>query len=215
MIWFGWSYWWIVIDWLIAGIVPVCVLQAFPKTDIMLDNEMQGSGVYNPEMDEPEYCNPQSTSLWELHTLKVHTHTRTHTHTAVNTYNTYTHAYPRYKYLLMYTHWSIHNIHTHTHRCTSRIHTHNAHTHTPYIHSLMGYSSPTPLEPHMSGHGCSHHDLMEWPLTLMYVLVHWGDASVHLYTPVLWSSEYYLLFTRLLFHDLITFNVSQRVQSLE
>ena len=66
----------------------MCVLQAFPKTDIMLDNEMQGSGVYNPEMDEPEYCNPQSTSLWELHTLtypypytRIHTHAHTHTHT--------------------------------------------------------------------------------------------------------------------------------------
>ncbi|XP_012672847.1 nucleolar complex protein 3 homolog [Clupea harengus] len=50
------------------------IMHAFPKTDIMLDNEMQGSGVYNPEMDEPEYCNPQSTSLWELHTLKRHYH---------------------------------------------------------------------------------------------------------------------------------------------
>lgn len=37
----------------------------------MLDNDMQGSGVYLPELDEPEYCNPQNTCLWELHTLKV------------------------------------------------------------------------------------------------------------------------------------------------
>lgn len=49
----------------------VCDVQTFPKCDIMLDNDMQGSGVYLPELDEPEYCNPQNTCLWELHTLKV------------------------------------------------------------------------------------------------------------------------------------------------
>lgn len=49
----------------------MCVVQTFPKCDIMLDNDMQGSGVYLPELDEPEYCNPQNTCLWELHTLKV------------------------------------------------------------------------------------------------------------------------------------------------
>uniref|UniRef100_A0A4W4GM38 Nucleolar complex protein 3 homolog n=1 Tax=Electrophorus electricus TaxID=8005 RepID=A0A4W4GM38_ELEEL len=31
-------------------------------------------GVYLPELDEPEYCNPQNTCLWELHTLKRHYH---------------------------------------------------------------------------------------------------------------------------------------------
>ncbi|XP_063076866.1 nucleolar complex protein 3 homolog isoform X2 [Engraulis encrasicolus] len=50
------------------------IMHAFPKSDIMLDNEMQGSGVYMPELEEPEYCNPQNTSLWELHTLKRHYH---------------------------------------------------------------------------------------------------------------------------------------------
>lgn len=45
--------------------------QTFPKCDILLDNEMQGSGVYLPELDEPEYCNPQNTALWELHLQKV------------------------------------------------------------------------------------------------------------------------------------------------
>ncbi|KAL0180068.1 hypothetical protein M9458_025510, partial [Cirrhinus mrigala] len=44
--------------------------ETFPKCDILLDNEMQGSGVYLPELDVPEYCNPQNTSLWELHLLK-------------------------------------------------------------------------------------------------------------------------------------------------
>lgn len=37
----------------------------------MLDNDMHGSGVFLPELDEPEYCNAQNTCLWELHTLKV------------------------------------------------------------------------------------------------------------------------------------------------
>nr|XP_055032367.1 nucleolar complex protein 3 homolog isoform X1 [Misgurnus anguillicaudatus] len=50
------------------------LLHTFPKCDILLDNEMQGSGVYLPELDEPEYCNPQNTSLWELHLLKRHYH---------------------------------------------------------------------------------------------------------------------------------------------
>ncbi|XP_030630348.1 nucleolar complex protein 3 homolog [Chanos chanos] len=50
------------------------LMHAFPKCDILLDNEMQGSGVYLPELDEPEYCNPQNTSLWELHALKNHYH---------------------------------------------------------------------------------------------------------------------------------------------
>lgn len=54
-------------------IVYVFVVQTFPKCDIMLDNDMQGSGVYLPELDEPEYCNPQNTCLWELHALKVGT----------------------------------------------------------------------------------------------------------------------------------------------
>ena len=54
-------------------------MQAFPKCDLLLDNDGQGSGVYLPELDEPEYCNPQNTSLWELHTLMVGHPTNTHT----------------------------------------------------------------------------------------------------------------------------------------
>ncbi|XP_075697528.1 nucleolar complex protein 3 homolog [Rhinoderma darwinii] len=50
------------------------LLQTFPKTDILLDNESQGSGLYLPELDEPEYCNAQNTALWELHTLQRHYH---------------------------------------------------------------------------------------------------------------------------------------------
>ncbi|XP_055746690.1 nucleolar complex protein 3 homolog [Salvelinus fontinalis] len=50
------------------------LMHTFPKCDILLDNEAQGSGVFLPELDEPEYCNPQNTVLWELHTLKRHYH---------------------------------------------------------------------------------------------------------------------------------------------
>ncbi|KAI1886877.1 hypothetical protein AGOR_G00200310 [Albula goreensis] len=50
------------------------LMHAFPKCDILLDNEAQGSGVYLPELDQPEYCNPHNTALWELHSLKRHYH---------------------------------------------------------------------------------------------------------------------------------------------
>ncbi|CAH2322087.1 nucleolar complex 3 homolog [Pelobates cultripes] len=50
------------------------IMQTFPKTDILLDNESQGSGLYLPELDEPEYCNAQNTALWELHCLRRHYH---------------------------------------------------------------------------------------------------------------------------------------------
>ncbi|XP_036937763.1 nucleolar complex protein 3 homolog isoform X2 [Acanthopagrus latus] len=49
-------------------------LHAFPKCDFLLDNEVQGSGFYLPELDEPEHCNAQNTALWELHTLQRHFH---------------------------------------------------------------------------------------------------------------------------------------------
>ncbi|XP_059803555.1 nucleolar complex protein 3 homolog [Hypanus sabinus] len=50
------------------------LMNSFPKTDILLDSESQGSGLYLPELDEPEYCNAQSTALWELHYLQRHFH---------------------------------------------------------------------------------------------------------------------------------------------
>ncbi|XP_078146909.1 nucleolar complex protein 3 homolog isoform X2 [Centroberyx gerrardi] len=50
------------------------VLHAFPKCDLLLDNEVQGSGFFLPELDEPEHCNPQNTALWELHSLQRHFH---------------------------------------------------------------------------------------------------------------------------------------------
>uniref|UniRef100_A0A3Q3S2L7 Nucleolar complex protein 3 homolog n=1 Tax=Mastacembelus armatus TaxID=205130 RepID=A0A3Q3S2L7_9TELE len=49
-------------------------MHAFPKCDFLLDNEVQGSGFYLPELDEPEHCNAQNTALWELHLLQRHYH---------------------------------------------------------------------------------------------------------------------------------------------
>uniref|UniRef100_A0A671XDV5 Nucleolar complex protein 3 homolog n=1 Tax=Sparus aurata TaxID=8175 RepID=A0A671XDV5_SPAAU len=49
-------------------------MHAFPKCDFLLDNEVQGSGFYLPELDEPEHCNAQNTALWELHALQRHFH---------------------------------------------------------------------------------------------------------------------------------------------
>ncbi|MEQ2310382.1 Nucleolar complex protein 3 [Ameca splendens] len=49
-------------------------MHSFPKCDFLLDNEIQGSGFYLPELDEPEHCNAQNTALWELHTLQRHFH---------------------------------------------------------------------------------------------------------------------------------------------
>ncbi|XP_075390010.1 nucleolar complex protein 3 homolog isoform X2 [Tenrec ecaudatus] len=50
------------------------LMHTFPKTDLLLDNESQGSGVFLPELDEPTYCNAQNTALWELHALRRHYH---------------------------------------------------------------------------------------------------------------------------------------------
>ncbi|XP_062988964.1 nucleolar complex protein 3 homolog isoform X2 [Elgaria multicarinata webbii] len=50
------------------------LMHVFPRTDLLLDNESQGSGLYLPELEEPEYCNAQNTALWELHTLQRHYH---------------------------------------------------------------------------------------------------------------------------------------------
>ncbi|CAD7673074.1 unnamed protein product [Nyctereutes procyonoides] len=49
-------------------------MYTFPKTDLLLDSESQGSGVFLPELDEPKYCNAQNTALWELHALQRHYH---------------------------------------------------------------------------------------------------------------------------------------------
>lgn len=49
------------------------ILQNVKGADILIDSESSvGSGVFHPEMEDPEYCNAQSTALWELHILKKH-----------------------------------------------------------------------------------------------------------------------------------------------
>ncbi|KAL4640065.1 hypothetical protein GN956_G12127 [Arapaima gigas] len=59
-----------------VGLLASCktLMHTFPRCDILLDNEAQGSGVYMAELDEPEYCNPHNTALWELHALTRHYH---------------------------------------------------------------------------------------------------------------------------------------------
>lgn len=41
-------------------------------TDLLFDNEYQDSGIYNPELNEPDYANAQNTALWELHLIRRH-----------------------------------------------------------------------------------------------------------------------------------------------
>lgn len=49
------------------------ILQNVKRADILIDSESTvGSGVFLPEMEDPEYCNAQSTALWEFHILKKH-----------------------------------------------------------------------------------------------------------------------------------------------
>ncbi|XP_071947688.1 nucleolar complex protein 3 homolog [Antedon mediterranea] len=49
-------------------------MKAYPRSDLLLDNESTGSGVYQPELPEPEHCCAQNTALWELHLMKKHYH---------------------------------------------------------------------------------------------------------------------------------------------
>ncbi|XP_035219969.1 nucleolar complex protein 3 homolog isoform X1 [Stegodyphus dumicola] len=49
------------------------IIQSVKGSDILLDPESTcGSGIYFPEMQDPEHCNAQSSALWELHILKKH-----------------------------------------------------------------------------------------------------------------------------------------------
>ena len=45
--------------------------QTYSYCDILFDNEAQGSGVFLPELDDPEHCNAHNTTLWELSYLQV------------------------------------------------------------------------------------------------------------------------------------------------
>lgn len=51
------------------------LMQNHRSADILLDTDTsQGSGVYLPELEEPEYCNANTTALWELHVLQKYHH---------------------------------------------------------------------------------------------------------------------------------------------
>ncbi|XP_054260886.1 nucleolar complex protein 3 homolog [Macrosteles quadrilineatus] len=51
------------------------VMQLGMGVDVLLDvDPTLGQGVYNPELEEPEHCNPASTALWELSLLQRHYH---------------------------------------------------------------------------------------------------------------------------------------------
>lgn len=47
-------------------------IHSFKYSDVLYDNEVQGSGVYLPYLEDPEHCCANSTVLWELHLLRNH-----------------------------------------------------------------------------------------------------------------------------------------------
>ena len=44
------------------------------KCDYLLDNEVFGSGVFQPDVVDPEHSNADSTALWDLLLLSKHYH---------------------------------------------------------------------------------------------------------------------------------------------
>lgn len=46
------------------------IMQRFPNSDVMLEVDNFGSGIYMPELDNPEHCNACNTALYELHLLR-------------------------------------------------------------------------------------------------------------------------------------------------
>ncbi len=45
--------------------------QKHPKVQQLLDNDHDGSGVFMPELNDPEHCNALASTLWEFALLKV------------------------------------------------------------------------------------------------------------------------------------------------
>ncbi|CAL1599508.1 unnamed protein product [Knipowitschia caucasica] len=58
------------------GILAVnrTLLQTFPRCDALLDTELQGGGVFLPELNEPEHSHAHNATLWELRPLQTHFH---------------------------------------------------------------------------------------------------------------------------------------------
>ncbi|XP_071089504.1 nucleolar complex protein 3 homolog [Haliotis cracherodii] len=50
------------------------LIQGFPCTDRLFDNEAEGSGVFRPDIEDPEHCNAQNSVVWELTLLQHHFH---------------------------------------------------------------------------------------------------------------------------------------------
>lgn len=46
-------------------------LQNFKSSELLFDNETQGSGMFLPELPHPEHSNAHNTMLWEITLLKV------------------------------------------------------------------------------------------------------------------------------------------------
>ena len=53
-------------------VITLKLFQMHPNTSSLLDSDGSlGSGVYLPELDDPDHCEAQATTLWELTTLMV------------------------------------------------------------------------------------------------------------------------------------------------
>lgn len=51
------------------------ILLVHPSTETLLETDSEGtSGVFSPEIEDPEHCNASASSLWELHYLMRHYH---------------------------------------------------------------------------------------------------------------------------------------------
>jgi len=46
------------------------LMTVYPKTQLLLENDTKGSGIYAPELDDPDHCNAFATTAWELALLQ-------------------------------------------------------------------------------------------------------------------------------------------------
>lgn len=62
----------------VLGVIKM-IMQLGKAAYILLDTDSGcGDGLYLPELDDPEYCNAKSTSLWEIVALQRHYHNTVH-----------------------------------------------------------------------------------------------------------------------------------------
>lgn len=52
--------------------LTVAILQKYPRSRQLIDNEGTSLGQYQPEVEDPDHCNAFSSKLYELTTLKVY-----------------------------------------------------------------------------------------------------------------------------------------------